>query len=47
MKIACLQFAPRIGQVDNNLDTADAILAGSEDRNFDLLVLPELAFTGK
>lgn len=46
MKIACLQFAPQIGQIDSNLDTADAILAESEDQNFDLLVLPELAFTG-
>ncbi|KAL2258514.1 hypothetical protein VTK26DRAFT_8155 [Humicola hyalothermophila] len=50
MKIACLQFAPEVGDVDNNLSRADAVLgqAGLEelDHHLDLLVLPELAFTG-
>ncbi|KAK0735564.1 hypothetical protein B0T21DRAFT_412180 [Apiosordaria backusii] len=49
MKIACLQFAPQVGDVDNNLNRADAVLnkarPGDLD-NLDLLVLPELAFTG-
>lgn len=49
MKIACLQFAPEVGDVDANLDRADAVLnkARPEDLDgLDLLVLPELAFTG-
>ncbi|KAK3327349.1 carbon-nitrogen hydrolase, partial [Cercophora scortea] len=49
MKIACLQFAPQVGDVDNNLNRADAILhkAKAVDlEGLDLLVLPELAFTG-
>ena len=27
MKIACLQFAPQTGDVDNNLNRADAVLS--------------------
>ena len=49
MKIACLQFAPQVGDVDNNLNRADAVLnkATAEDLDgIDLLVLPELAFSG-
>jgi len=49
MKIACLQFAPQVGDVDNNLNRADAVLnkATAEDLDgLDLLVLPELAFSG-
>ncbi|KAK4192955.1 hypothetical protein QBC35DRAFT_482229 [Podospora australis] len=49
MKIACLQFAPQVGDVDNNLNRADAVLNKSklaELDGLDLLVLPELAFTG-
>ncbi|KAM4056155.1 carbon-nitrogen hydrolase [Hirsutella rhossiliensis] len=48
MKIACLQFAPQVGDVDNNLHRADAVLsrANPEDLDLDLLVLPEMAFTG-
>lgn len=49
MKIACLQFAPQVGDVDNNLNRADSILnkAKTEDlEDLDLLVLPELAFSG-
>ncbi|KAL2021509.1 hypothetical protein VTK56DRAFT_7142 [Thermocarpiscus australiensis] len=49
MKIACLQFAPEVGDVDNNIDRADAVLAkaNADDLDgLDLLVLPELAFTG-
>jgi protein N-terminal amidase len=50
MKIACLQFAPQVGDIDNNLNRADAVLnrAKHEDlEGLDLLVLPELAFSGK
>lgn len=50
MKIACLQFAPQVGDVDNNLNRADAVLNKAnqaELEDLDLLVLPELAFSGK
>ncbi|KAK3308890.1 carbon-nitrogen hydrolase [Chaetomium strumarium] len=49
MRIACLQFAPRVGDIENNLDRADAVLhkANADELDgLDLLVLPELAFTG-
>ncbi|KAK4063422.1 uncharacterized protein Triagg1_9442 [Trichoderma aggressivum f. europaeum] len=48
MRIACLQFAPQVADVENNLNKADEVLnqADSDDLDLDLLVLPELAFTG-
>jgi len=49
MRIACLQFAPQVGDIDNNLNRADAVLnkAEAEDlESLDLLVLPEMAFSG-
>ncbi|KAK2594906.1 hypothetical protein QQS21_007354 [Conoideocrella luteorostrata] len=46
MRIACLQFAPQVGDVDNNLNRADAILSRADPEALDLLVLPELAFSG-
>jgi len=49
MRIGCLQFAPQVGDVNNNLNRADSVLnkARQEDLDrLDLLVLPELAFTG-
>ena len=49
MRIGCLQFAPQVGDVDNNLNRADSVLskASPDDLDLlDLLVLPELAFTG-
>jgi predicted amidohydrolase len=46
MKIACLQFSPVLGDIDNNLTRADALLAKANVEDLDLLVLPELAFTG-
>ncbi|KAJ4423823.1 hypothetical protein N0V82_001562 [Gnomoniopsis sp. IMI 355080] len=49
MRIACLQFAPQVGEVDNNLNRADAVLAKANQDDvdsLDLLVLPELAFSG-
>ncbi|KAG4429387.1 hypothetical protein IFR05_015133 [Cadophora sp. M221] len=45
MRIGCLQFAPQVGDVDNNLNRADAVLSRSNPQNLDLLVLPELAFS--
>ncbi|RFU72460.1 nitrilase cyanide hydratase and apolipo n-acyltransferase [Trichoderma arundinaceum] len=48
MRIACLQFAPHVADVENNLNRADEVLnqADPNDLDLDLLVLPELAFTG-
>ncbi|KAL8913426.1 MAG: hypothetical protein Q9171_001719, partial [Xanthocarpia ochracea] len=47
MKIATLQFSPKLGQVNENIAHADAILSSSSTslHDIDLLVLPELAFT--
>lgn len=47
MRIGCLQFAPRVGDIDNNLNRADAVLNRADPDNLDLLVLPELAFSGE
>lgn len=47
MRIACLQFAPQVGDVNNNLNRADLILSRANVGDIDLLVLPELAFTGR
>lgn len=47
MRIACLQFAPDVGDINENLDKADAILNQIDPQDLDLLVLPELAFSGK
>ncbi|KAG9230329.1 carbon-nitrogen hydrolase [Amylocarpus encephaloides] len=46
MRIGCLQFAPQIGDVDNNLNRADAVLSRANPKDLDLLVLPELCFSG-
>jgi predicted amidohydrolase len=46
MRIGCLQFAPQVGDVNNNLNRADAVLNKSNPEDLDLLVLPELAFSG-
>jgi predicted amidohydrolase len=35
-----------VGDVDNNLNRADAVLSKASPEDLDLLVLPELAFTG-
>jgi protein N-terminal amidase len=47
MKIACLQFAPLVGDVENNIRAADAILEKTNLEDVDLLVLPEMAFSGE
>lgn len=50
MKIATLQFNPQIGQIAANFSRAESLLMREERegmlRDLDLLVLPELAFTG-
>jgi predicted amidohydrolase len=51
MKIATLQYDPRIGQVAANFSKAESLLMREERagalEELDLLVLPEMAFTGK
>jgi predicted amidohydrolase len=49
MRIACLQFAPQVGDVSNNMARAEAVLskANPDDlADLDLMVLPEMAFSG-
>lgn len=46
MKIACLQFAPAICEVDDNIARADELLKDCKTGDIELLVLGELAFTG-
>jgi protein N-terminal amidase len=46
MRIGCLQFAPVKGDVDNNLSRADSALLKANPSNLDILVLPEMAFSG-
>lgn len=49
MKIACLQFAPVVGDVDNNISRADEVLLRADPadlEDLDLLVVPEMAFSG-
>ncbi|KAK3717238.1 hypothetical protein LTR37_005947 [Vermiconidia calcicola] len=46
MKIACLQLNPILGAVQHNIDNANALLQNIKPGQLDLLVLPELAFTG-
>ncbi len=36
-----------MGDVDNNLNRADAVLSKANPQDLDLLVLPELAFSGR
>ncbi|KAI9766788.1 MAG: Carbon-nitrogen hydrolase [Geoglossum simile] len=46
MRIACLQFAPSLGKISQNIQRAEALLRNAAPQNLDLLILPELAFTG-
>ncbi|EXJ83735.1 hypothetical protein A1O1_07361 [Capronia coronata CBS 617.96] len=50
MRIATLQFSPRLGEVAANFSRAESLLMREEREgqleNIDLLVLPELAFAG-
>ncbi|KAK4127941.1 carbon-nitrogen hydrolase [Parathielavia appendiculata] len=49
MRIGCLQFAPKVGDVSNNITRAEEVLARADPEdldNLDLLVLPEMAFSG-
>ncbi|THX90653.1 carbon-nitrogen hydrolase [Aureobasidium pullulans] len=46
MRIGCLQFAPKLGQVEENIRKADSLLEDTSASELDLLVLPEMAFSG-
>ena len=46
MRIACLQFNPELGRLSENIARANFLLEAESPQNIDLLVLPELAFTG-
>jgi len=46
MRIGCLQFAPTLGNLAQNIQRAEAILRKAAPQNLDLLVLPEMAFSG-
>lgn len=48
MRIAALQFAPKLGEISANIDRANALLSSYSAplNEVDLLVLPELAFSG-
>lgn len=46
MRISTLQFSPKLGQVQLNIAHADSLLVNTRPDEFELLVLPELAFTG-
>ncbi|PWW78142.1 carbon-nitrogen hydrolase [Tuber magnatum] len=46
MRIACLQFNPQLGNIAHNLRRADTIISRAGARGIDLLILPEMAFSG-
>ncbi|KAG0368433.1 Carbon-nitrogen hydrolase [Gamsiella multidivaricata] len=46
MKIVCLQFEPFLGEVQRNIDHATKMIADLKPEDVDVLVLPEMAFTG-
>lgn len=46
MKIGILQFNPKLGAVEHNIKHANALIDSMRPGQLDLLVLPELAFTG-
>ena len=46
MRVACLQIAPKLGAVAENIASAEERLVGAKDGDVELLVLPEMAFSG-
>lgn len=46
MKIACLQFAPKLGEIEKNIQKANAVIEEGALIDIRWLILPELAFTG-
>jgi predicted amidohydrolase len=47
MKVGCLQFAPKLGEVHENIRKADSLLEDTSSSELDILVLPEMAFSGE
>jgi predicted amidohydrolase len=45
--LTAMKFAPQVGDIDNNLNRADAVLSKANPKDIDLLVLPEMAFSGR
>lgn len=41
------QFNPQVGDVESNVRRAEAVLAEGSPKDIDLLILPEMAFSGK
>ncbi|KAG0045956.1 Carbon-nitrogen hydrolase [Gryganskiella cystojenkinii] len=46
MKICCLQLDPKFGEVQRNINHATKMIAHLKPEDVDVLVLPEMAFTG-
>ncbi|GAB7347856.1 hypothetical protein MBLNU459_g5387t1 [Dothideomycetes sp. NU459] len=46
MRIATLQMASRLGEVERNMQKADQLIEGANPVQLDLLVLPEMVFSG-
>ncbi|EMC96912.1 hypothetical protein BAUCODRAFT_69012 [Baudoinia panamericana UAMH 10762] len=46
MRIAVLQFAPTLGDVERNMQHASNLVYTSQPESIDMLVLPEMAFSG-
>ena len=46
MRIACIQFNPELGKPPENIAHVNDLLQAASPQDIDLLVLPELAFTG-
>ncbi|KAI0050415.1 carbon-nitrogen hydrolase [Auriscalpium vulgare] len=46
LKIAVVQFSPKIGRVEENIRRAEKICADIQPRSVDLLCLPEMSFSG-
>lgn len=47
MKIAVIQFNPKIGEVKNNIVLAESLLEATDLEGVQLLVGPELGLTGQ
>ncbi|KAK6201092.1 carbon-nitrogen hydrolase [Scheffersomyces amazonensis] len=46
LRIACVQYNPRIGQIDSNISHVKRLLLSSNLTKPDIIILPELAVTG-
>lgn len=44
--VACCQFDPKLGERDQNMQVTSALLSQYKKGDFDLLLLPEMSFTG-